>query len=91
LTGGLVLAESVSMALRERIGRSQAHELVEAASRRAVESGRSFRDVLLDDAEIRSRLPGEEIERALELDGYVDGAAALVDRALTRCREGRTR
>jgi 3-carboxy-cis,cis-muconate cycloisomerase len=89
LTGGLVLTESVGMALRERIGRSQAHELVEAASRRAAESGRSFRDVVLDDEDIRSRLPGEEIERALELDGYVDGAAALVDRALARYREVR--
>jgi 3-carboxy-cis,cis-muconate cycloisomerase len=90
LTRGLVLAESVSMALRERIGRSQAHELVESASRRAVESGRSFREVLLADEEIRARLPGEDIERALELDGYVDDAAALVDRALTRYRETRT-
>jgi adenylosuccinate lyase len=34
LTGGLVLAEAVSVALGERIGRSEAHEIVEAASRR---------------------------------------------------------
>jgi 3-carboxy-cis,cis-muconate cycloisomerase len=87
LTGGLVLAESVSMALRERIGRSEAHHLVEAASRRALEAGRPFREELLDDEAIRSELSREEIDRALDVDGYASEAAALVERALRRYRE----
>jgi 3-carboxy-cis,cis-muconate cycloisomerase len=89
LTGGLVLAEAVGMALREQLGRTEAHGLVEAASHRAARSGRSFRDELLDDEAIGAKLSREEIERALDLDGYLNGAAALVDRALTRCREPR--
>jgi 3-carboxy-cis,cis-muconate cycloisomerase len=88
-TGGLVLAESVSTALRERIGRSEAHRLVEAASRRAVEAGRSFREELLADEAIRSELSPEQIDRALDADAYANEAAALVDRALTRYREPR--
>jgi 3-carboxy-cis,cis-muconate cycloisomerase len=87
LTGGLVLAESVSMALGERVGRSEAHRLVEAASRRAVESGRPFREELLDDEAIRAELSAEEIERALDPDGYAGEADALVERALSRYRE----
>jgi 3-carboxy-cis,cis-muconate cycloisomerase len=89
LTGGLVLAESVSTALRERIGRSRAHELVEEASRRAAESGRSFRDELLDDEAIRSELSREQIDRALDVDGHASEAAALVERALRLYRRGR--
>jgi 3-carboxy-cis,cis-muconate cycloisomerase len=89
LTGGLVLAEPVSMALRERVGRSEAHHLVEAASRRALEAGRSFREELLDDDAIRSELSQEEIDRALDVDGYASEAAALVERALKRYRERR--
>jgi 3-carboxy-cis,cis-muconate cycloisomerase len=87
LTGGLVLAESVSMALGERVGRSEAHRLVEAASRRAVEAGRPFREELLGDDAIRAELSAEEIERALDPDGYAGEAGALVERALARHRE----
>jgi 3-carboxy-cis,cis-muconate cycloisomerase len=89
LTGGLVLAEAVSMALRERVGRPEAHQLVEAASRRALEAGRPFRDELLDDDAIRSELSEEEIDRALDVDGYASEAAALVERALRRYGEPR--
>jgi 3-carboxy-cis,cis-muconate cycloisomerase len=89
LTGGLVLAEAVSMALRARVRRPEAHQLVEAASRRALEAGRPFRDELLDDDAIRSELSEEEIDRALDVDGYASEAAALVERALRRYGEPR--
>jgi 3-carboxy-cis,cis-muconate cycloisomerase len=87
ITGGLVLAESVSMALRERVGRSEAHRLVEAASRRSVERSRPFREELLGDEAIRAELSEDEIDRALDVDGYASEAAALVERALSRHRE----
>jgi 3-carboxy-cis,cis-muconate cycloisomerase len=89
VTGGLVLAESVSMALGKRIGRSEAHHLVEAASRRAVDGGRPFREELRDDDAIRDHLSEEEIDRALAVDGYTGEAAALIGRALSRYRERR--
>ena len=88
-TGGLVLAESVSMAMSERIGRRAAHELVHAASRRAVEGGRALRDELLEDAEIRELLSPEEIDAALEPTAYLGSAEAFVERALNRYREER--
>jgi 3-carboxy-cis,cis-muconate cycloisomerase len=87
ITGGLVLAESVSMALARRIGRSEAHHLVEEAARRAVEGGRPFRDELLEDEAISAELSGEEIERALAVDRYTGEAEAFVERALRRYRE----
>ncbi|HYM57766.1 MAG TPA: 3-carboxy-cis,cis-muconate cycloisomerase [Solirubrobacteraceae bacterium] len=86
-TDGLVLAESVSMAMAERLGRLDAHMLVEAACRRAVEAGRPLRDELLDDAEIRAQLDPEEIDRALDPAGYLGSAEAFVERALERYRE----
>jgi len=89
LTGGLVLAEPVSIALRERLGRSDAHRLIEAAARRALAAGRPFRDELLDDEEIRSELSEAEIDRALDVDRHASEAAALVERALRRYRERR--
>ena len=75
------------MALGERVGRSEAHRMVETASRRAVEAGRPFREELLGDDAIRAELSAEEIERALDPDGYAGEAGALVERALARFRE----
>ena len=43
LTRGLIMAEAVQMALGAKLGRQQAHELVERASKRAVAEGRELR------------------------------------------------
>src|SRR5205823_351370 len=48
-TGGAILAEAAAVALAPRIGRPQAHELVERAARRARETGRKLQDVLGED------------------------------------------
>jgi 3-carboxy-cis,cis-muconate cycloisomerase len=87
-TGGLLLAESVAMALAQRIGRPEAHRLVEEASRRAVEGGRGLRDELLEDPGVSGELSAEEIDRALDPMGYLGSAEAFVDRALERYRKG---
>jgi 3-carboxy-cis,cis-muconate cycloisomerase len=81
-TGGLVLAESVTMALARRIGRAEAKRLVEAAATRAVEAGRPLRDELVDDEAVA--LSPEEIDRALDPERYLGSADAFVDRALER-------
>ena len=82
-TGGLVLAEAVSMAIAERTGRSEAHRLVAAAARRAAESGRPLGEELVDDAEITEQLSTEEIDAALDPGNYLGSADAFIDRALT--------
>jgi 3-carboxy-cis,cis-muconate cycloisomerase len=87
-TGGLLLAESVTMALAQRIGRPEAHRLVQEASRRAVEGGRRFRDELVEDPGVGGELSAEEIDRALDPMGYLGSAEAFVERALERYRKG---
>jgi len=44
---GLIFSEAVAMVLRKKLGRSQSHQLLEDASRRAVEQNQSLQDVLL--------------------------------------------
>jgi 3-carboxy-cis,cis-muconate cycloisomerase len=88
-TGGLILAEAVSTALGEHMGRGDAHDLVSAAARRATEGGRAFRDELLEDPAIREHLSDEEIDRALDPAAYLGAAGQFVDRALERHRERR--
>ena len=84
VTGGLLLAEAVSTALADALGRARAKEVVGAACRRAVEAGRPLRDELVEDPDVD--LSPEEIDRVLDPAGYLGSAAAFVDRALQSFR-----
>ena len=51
-TRGGILAEAVSMALAVRVGRAEAHDMVERASRRAAAEGKELRDVLASETAV---------------------------------------
>jgi 3-carboxy-cis,cis-muconate cycloisomerase len=86
-TGGLLLTERVTTMLAERLGRLEAHDLVEAASGRAFESGRSLREELLADPVLQEVLSAQDIDAALDPAGYLGSAGAFVDRALELYRK----
>jgi len=88
LTGGLVMSESVAAALTPALGRSGAQEVVERAARRSVESGREFREVLLELPEVADTLGPDELDAALDPAGYLGVAGELIDRALAAHRAG---
>ncbi len=56
LTRGLIFAEAVQMALGVEMGRMAAHELAEAACRRARSEKRHLRDVLAEDPAVAKHL-----------------------------------
>jgi 3-carboxy-cis,cis-muconate cycloisomerase len=84
LTGGLLMAESVTMAMAGELGRGEAKRIVGAASARAASEGRPFRDVLGEDGDVTRVLGEEGIDRALDPAAYLGSAGAFVDRALER-------
>ena len=86
-TGGMLLAENVTTLAAERLGRLKAHDLVQAACRRALDRGGHLREELLEDPEIREVLSPEEIDAALDPAGYLGSADAFVGRALDLYRE----
>ena len=81
-TDGLILAERVSTVAAEKLGRQEAHELVEAAARRTSDDGGTFREELLDEPGLREALSGDEMDEALDPAGYLGSAGVFVDRAL---------
>ncbi|MDP8950422.1 MAG: 3-carboxy-cis,cis-muconate cycloisomerase [Actinomycetota bacterium] len=81
-TDGLLLAENVTTIAAKRLGRLEAHELVQAAARRTADDGKPFRDELLTEPDLREVLSAEEIDAALDPGGYLGSAGAFVDRAL---------
>jgi 3-carboxy-cis,cis-muconate cycloisomerase len=82
VTRGLIFAEAVSMALSEKIARSEAHELVAAACKRSHNERRDLRYVLAQDAIIRSNLSDSELDRLFTPGSYLGVADQLVDRVL---------
>uniref|UniRef100_UPI00398C5E5E 3-carboxy-cis,cis-muconate cycloisomerase n=1 Tax=Metapseudomonas otitidis TaxID=319939 RepID=UPI00398C5E5E len=82
LTQGLVLAEAVSIALAQRIGRDAAHHRVEQCCRQAVKEGAHLRAVLGACAEVAAELSAAELDRLLDPAHYLGQARRWVDRAL---------
>ena len=87
ITNGLLMAESVMMAMAGDLGRLRAKDVVGAACRRAVESGRGLREELLEDDIALDALGREGIDEALDPARYIGSAEAFVDRALARSTE----
>ncbi|KPX08326.1 3-carboxy-cis,cis-muconate cycloisomerase [Pseudomonas syringae] len=81
-TKGLVLAEAVSIALAQRIGRDAAHHLVEQCCRRAVEQGAHLRQVLGEIPQVSEQFSSDELDRLLDPAHYLGQARQWVERAV---------
>ncbi len=81
-THGLILSEAVAIALAKNIGRSLAHQLVEHAAHRALESGRPLRDLLLEDQQVRAHLSPAEIDALLDPKNYTGSAESMIQQVL---------
>jgi 3-carboxy-cis,cis-muconate cycloisomerase len=81
-TGGLIMAEAAAMALAEKIGKSEAHHLIEAASKKAVAEKKHLRDVLAADSRLAAQLGADQLARLFEPMAYQGASQALIDRLL---------
>jgi 3-carboxy-cis,cis-muconate cycloisomerase len=82
LTDGLIMAEAVAFALAEKIGKSQAHHLVEAASKRAIAERKHLREVLVGNDEVTAQLGADRMAKLMEPLNYQGASQALIDRLL---------
>ena len=81
-TGGLIMAEAVTMALAEKIAKSEAHHLVETASKKAVAGKKALRDVLAKDPKVSAHLSVDSIAKLFEPMAYQGASQTLIDRLL---------
>jgi 3-carboxy-cis,cis-muconate cycloisomerase len=81
-THGLIMAEAVTMALAEKIGKSDAHHLIEEASRQAIAAKQNLRDVLADDRRITAHLDVARLAKLFEPMAYQGVSQTLIDRLL---------
>jgi 3-carboxy-cis,cis-muconate cycloisomerase len=82
LTGGLIMAEALTMALAPHLGRPEAQRIVQSLCDHATKSGMKLRQVALKDAQVRAVLSSEEIDHALDPNEYLGSTDVFIDRAL---------
>jgi 3-carboxy-cis,cis-muconate cycloisomerase len=87
LSGGSLMAESLTMALAPHVGRPEAQRVVQAACSRAQAAGSTLRQAALDDPQIRVVLSTEDVDRTLDPAAYLGSADAFIDRALESYHE----
>ena len=82
-THGLIMAEAVTFALAESIGKSDAHHLVEAAAKKAVAGKQHLRDVLTSDPKVTAHLGADKLAKLFDPMAYQGASQALIDRLLS--------
>jgi 3-carboxy-cis,cis-muconate cycloisomerase len=83
MTRGQVMAEAVSMALARKIGKAEAHKLLEEASRKAHAEKRHLQLVLVDDPRITEHLPAGDLAKLFEPLTYQGMAQSFIERQVS--------
>jgi 3-carboxy-cis,cis-muconate cycloisomerase len=86
-TRGLIMAEAVTFALAEKIGKRDAHHLIEAAAKRAAAGKQHLRDVLTADPDVAVHLDAKKIAKLFEPMAYQGVSQTLIDRLLASLDE----
>jgi 3-carboxy-cis,cis-muconate cycloisomerase len=84
VTKGLIFTEAVSMALAEKIGLPQAHQLLSAASNLARSANAHLRDVLAQDPRVTKHLNTADLNRLFDPQQCLGVANLFIDRVLSR-------
>jgi 3-carboxy-cis,cis-muconate cycloisomerase len=78
----LIFAEAITAALGDKIFRSQARELIDAACERAIKEKRHLRDVLHDDQKIATHLSSDQLDKLFDPRNYAGTSSKFIDRVI---------
>lgn len=81
-THGLIMAEAISMALADKVGKSEAHHIIQAASRIAIAEKKHLRDVLAGDPRVTAHLDAARLVQLFDPMAYQGVSQSLIDRLL---------
>ncbi len=82
LTGGLIVAEAVMMALAQHTGRQAAHDVVYGACRAALDKGTTLLAELERDSAVTKHLDKAALTALTDPVNYLGSTQAMIDRAL---------
>jgi 3-carboxy-cis,cis-muconate cycloisomerase len=84
---GLIFAEAVSTTIADRVGKMQAHELVEAACKKCLEEGRHFKEVLRDDPSLQGYFSSSDLDSLFDAKNYLGSSEEFLDRIISQANE----
>ncbi|ENV47536.1 3-carboxy-cis,cis-muconate cycloisomerase [Acinetobacter brisouii CIP 110357] len=87
-TQGLIMAEAVMMALAPKLGRLNAHHLVEAACKTAVAEQKHLKDVISELDDIKNNFSTAEISMIFKPESYLGNIQAQIDAVLQEAQTG---
>ena len=87
-TQGLIMAEAVMMALAPKLGRLNAHHVVEAACKTAVAEQKHLKDVISELDDIKNNFSTAEISAIFKPESYLGNIQAQIDAVLQEARTG---
>ena len=88
-TGGLVFSGQLLLDLAEHgMSREDAYRLVQSHAMRAWKEELNFRELVMNDKEITSRVPQEQIERAFSLDRQLRNVDQIFERVFGKQQNG---
>ncbi len=82
LTGGLIVAEAVMMALAQHTGRQAAHDIVYGACRAALDKGTTLLAELERQPEVTRHLDAKRLAELTDPVNYLGSAPAMIERVL---------
>jgi 3-carboxy-cis,cis-muconate cycloisomerase len=80
LARGLIMAEAVSMGLAAKIGKADAHQLVEELAKKAIAEKRNLQEVMSEDPRITAQLSASDLAKLFEPMAYQGAAQTFIDR-----------
>ena len=87
LSGGLIMAEALMLELGKHIGRQRAHDVVYDAAQAAATEGRSFDDLLAEDARITTHLTAQQLRELLDPSRYTGLCRQVAEQGAARARQ----
>jgi len=91
ITHGLLAAEAIAMTLGGEIGRAAAHELLEAASHRAIAEGKHLREILSENPEVTKHLDARKMDDLFDAAKYLGVADDLINGVLATHRAAKSK
>ena len=79
-SGGQIMAEAVSFALADKLGRIEAHRLVQELSHQAAKEKRPLKEVMLANMRVKQHLTSAEVEKLFIPLTYQGSAQVFIDR-----------
>lgn len=81
-THGLVMAEAVMMALAPKLGRLNAHHLVEDACKRAIKEQRHLKALIGEIEEVRQQFTATQLDDIFRPASYIGNIQEQIDAVL---------